>query len=1020
MAVQPVKREFYMIAKKNFIASRKLLNFFGIYALACASITDANAQNLRDDVALVDKMIAIRSEIDLTKELDIHLRLMKESYSGSVYSLQQAKIDYISGRRSSAREAFMSVKPSDKAYDEMVFSYFQYADMSKDSTGKKESAALYFDSGMKNQVPGQNDPKRLVLMKMLEVYNKEIRSDEKKMADLKVWADKNGFVINEAPPIQPFIDANDEAERIVLQDIGVDPKAKVDVEGLEKFIETQIKAEWQKMDYWFFKGVIERARAYTLIGQEEKALSTLEKFYERFMKMDEEIKQSILADEKLSGSQKKKMIPAASFMAGIRYVKGLTYLIQAKKKYKSNKDEAVKLLAGRTGAATQFFLCVRDNKGSSEAFKSILRFGDCKDLVKEWLGKSLKPLKVNPMDIGKAYYSLQRYDKAIEYFSKFKDKAATEEGYEAIYLMIPSLVKSDQLDKVDEFLDILGTKYIKYNKKPNDYYTKMCLYLSGVYKKKMEEETNEGKKFEYDQIRTAYYKRTLEGEGGNAPVAYALANKEFKLTFELQKQNKKSEAKQQYLKAVETYQGITKKYPSSTEAVNSYKRMAQLHEYFKALDKAAEAYMAYSERLATPDVAGRVDKATIMLSAANIYFQKEDYTKTRESLKALKNYLSKEDLNTDDTKQKRIIQELRENSSLLSLFVDDKLATPAKKELRDLKKELQANPEDEAVRSKVAKAEKDLNKVMLAQIEEFKNWLGRYNSSAQVPNVMARLGGMYQEMDNKSQAKATYEKLRRLYPDHEVVKQISLNIVKVHLENDDIESAAIAVKDAKVEELDKDSLRYLIKVFLVEEIPSDMNKETVKLCSEVVLRSTNTLLGIYNKEKADMNKLHWTQYRKARALYNLGKYSEAKSILDQAAKEKPLGPYIFDIRFLLGAIASQSQDFEQVHYIYSRLKSLSMKMNPDLNRTARIDTEYASAYFNTDNKDLVKKGRNLAMMSKDINVDLLEAEGALMVQKAHYLFIYYSKKMGDDIVDARKEFLKKYPTSPYALRVRRL
>ena len=122
---------------------------------------------------------------------------------------------------------------------------------------------------------------------------------------------------------------------------------------------------------------------------------------------------------------------------------------------------------------------------------------------------------------------------------KFKDKPVTEEGYEAIYLIIPSCVKSDQLDKVDEYLNILRDKYIKYNKEPKAYYTKMCLYLSGVYKKKMDEEKDEAKKAEFDKIRTDYYKRTLDVGEGNAPVAYALANKEFKLTFDLQKQGKK-------------------------------------------------------------------------------------------------------------------------------------------------------------------------------------------------------------------------------------------------------------------------------------------------------------------------------------------------------------------------------------------------------------------------------------------------------------------------------------------------
>ena len=113
-----------MIAKTNMKPSRRLLNFFGISAIACTSLCDLQAQNLRDDIALVDQMIAVKSQIDLNKELNIHLRLIKEKHSASVYSLQGAKISYVGGRKSSAREAFMSIKPSDKAYEEMVFSYF--------------------------------------------------------------------------------------------------------------------------------------------------------------------------------------------------------------------------------------------------------------------------------------------------------------------------------------------------------------------------------------------------------------------------------------------------------------------------------------------------------------------------------------------------------------------------------------------------------------------------------------------------------------------------------------------------------------------------------------------------------------------------------------------------------------------------------------------------------------------------------------------------------------------------------
>ena len=70
-----------------------------------------------------------------------------------------------------------------------------------------------------------------------------------------------------------------------------------------------------------------------------------------------------------------------------------------------------------------------------------------------------------------------------------------------------------------------------------------------------------------------------------------------------------------------------------------------------------------------------------------------------------------------------------------------------------------------------------------------------------------------------------------------------------------------------------------------------------------------------------------------------------------------------------------------------------MQIPPDLNRTARINTEYADAYANTEKKELITKGRNLAMMSKDINVDGLEEEGVLMVQKAYYLYLMYSRSL---------------------------
>ena len=1025
--------------KKQLYFKKSSLSFLIVSTLTSFIGFNANAQNMEDDFALVDGFLSLRKQVDLMKELDIHIRLLKERYPSNVVSIQEAKIAYAKNQKSKARSIFSQIKKTDPFYGEMVFTFFKYATQQADKSGKEEASVMYFESNLKDTLPKPNTERRDLLMDMVEIYGKIARKEKDKkkpkLNALKEWGKKHGIEIPDTPPIQELVELNDEAEKIVLKDKGVEKDAKVDVKALEGLIKAQIEAEWGVLDYWFFKGVVERARAQALLGQHDKALKTLETFYTKFKKMDEEIFKSIDEDKNIDKKDKKIAKDASSIFAGVRYVKGLAYLFKAKqlkfkageltkKKKKAEADkalaEAKNLLIGRTGAAVQFYLCTLKNKGSQEAFKSILRYDHCRDLAKKWFDKGMKELTAKPLEIGKAYYSLKYYDKAREYFSKYVDQDPSADAYEAIFYSIPASVKAEKLDKVNDYLDILEEKYITYNKKPKDYFTQSCLYLSGVYRTKMNEAQDANKKKEYDRIRTEYYERSLAG-GGTAQVVYVLANKSFKRAVELKQAKKKAEAKAQYEKAIKSFEKVLAKYPSSSEAVKSYKQMAVLHEYFKDLKKAGEMYEEYLKRVPTPDVAGRVDKAQNMFGVVNIYFKGEQYEKVISSIKDLQDYIKKEDFKTDKKELQDKMKSLDENSSLLKMYAMDRLAAPKKKELRVIKKELKDKPEDAELKTKFAAAQEEVNKDLNEMIVEFDAWINKYTKSEQLPVAMARLGGLYQELNNSVKAKAVYEKLRRLYPEHEVVKQISLNIVRVHLDNEDLESAAGALKDVNMADLDDDSLRFLLKAFLVEEPPADMDKATLKACSEVVLATSSELRPRYEKKDSeDLNKLHWVDYRKARALYNLGRYSEANAILAKAAEEKKLGPYIFDIRFLMGAIASKENNYKDVSSIYSKLVALSTRMEPDLNRDVRIKVEWASAYKDAEDKELIKKGRGLAMMSKDANVDNLEDETVIYVQKAWYLFIHYTKGMGEDINELKKEFLQKFPTSPYSVPVRRL
>ena len=1025
--------------KKQLHYKKSSLSFLIVSTLTSFIAFNANAQNMEDDFALVDGFLSLRQDVDLMKELEIHIRLLKERYPSNVVSIQEAKIAYVKNQKSKARSLFSQVAKNDPFYGEMVFTFFKYATQQTDTSGKEEASVMYFESPLKDHLPKPNTERRDLLMDMVEIYGKIARQEKDKnkpkLNALKEWGKKHGIEIPDTPPIQELVELNDEAEKIVLKDKGVEKDAKVDVKALEGLIKAQIEAEWGVLDYWFFKGVVERARAQALLGQHDKSLKTLETFYTKFKKMDEEIFKSIDEDKNIDKKDKKIAKDASSIFGGVRYVKGLAYLFQAKKlKFKADEltknkkageaakvmEEAKNLLIGRTGAAVQFYLCTLKNKGSQEAFKSILRYDYCRDLAKKWFDKSMKELTAKPLEIGKAYYSLKYYDKAREYFEKYTTQDPSPDAYEAIFYSIPASVKAEKFDKVNDYLDILEDKYISYNQKPKDYFTQSCLYLSGVYRTKMNEAQDAKKKNEYDRIRTEYYERSLAG-GGTAQVVYVLANKAFKLAVEAKEAKKKAEAKVQYDKSIKSFEKVIAKYPSSTEAVKSYKQMAVLHEYFKDLKKAGEMYEEYLKRVATPDVAGRVDKAQNMFGVVNIYFKGEQYEKVISSIKDLQDYITKEDFKTENKELLDKMKIVDENSSLLKMYAMDRLAAPKKKELRVIKNELKEKPEDAELKAKLTTTQDEVNKDLKEMIAEFDAWINKYSKSEQIPVAMARLGGLYQELNDSVKAKTVYEKLRRLYPDHEVVKQISLNIVRVHLDNEDLESAAGALKDVNMADLDDDSLRFLLKAFLVEEPPADMDKGTVKACSEVVLATSSELRPRYEKKDSeDLNRLHWVDYRKARALYNLNRYSEAKAILAKAAEEKKLGPYIFDIRFLMGAIASKENDYAAVSSIYSKLVALSTRMEPDLDRDVRIKVEWASAYKDAQDQELIKKGRGLSMMSKDANVDNLDDETVIFVQKAWYLFIYYSKGMGEDIDKLKTEFLQKFPTSPYSVPVRRL
>ena len=83
---------------------------------------------MQDDLSLVDGMLNAKAQgLDLGKELDIHMRILKSNYPANILKIQEAKIQYSKDQKARARSLFAEIGKSDKNFREMVFTYFKYA-----------------------------------------------------------------------------------------------------------------------------------------------------------------------------------------------------------------------------------------------------------------------------------------------------------------------------------------------------------------------------------------------------------------------------------------------------------------------------------------------------------------------------------------------------------------------------------------------------------------------------------------------------------------------------------------------------------------------------------------------------------------------------------------------------------------------------------------------------------------------------------------------------------------------------
>ncbi|NQZ56221.1 MAG: tetratricopeptide repeat protein [Lentisphaeraceae bacterium] len=999
------------------------LAFLGFTSFSTLFSPQVVAQNKLDDIAIVDRMLEQRT-IDLISELDLQLRVLKERYSAAVVAMQTGKIKYIAGQKSSARRAFSSVPQSDEEFQEMVFTFYRYASMKLpdiDRRGQAEAAALLIENGL--LAKSKNDQKDMV-----NIYYRSNRSDKAKLALLKEYCAEQNLSLP-GDSIDEFIVRNDAAEKIILKDFGVPAGATLNINDLEEIVKAVKEMEWNNQDYKYYRCVNEMARAMIFLGKTDDALSLLKNKAKNFKMMNALVAKNIQKEnsalprkQRLSKKEMAQRLGAVSLSSGSRYAKGIAYLLKAKR-VKGSDDKKAKQYWGI--AATNFYLCALKHKGTQEAFKSIIRYDACRDLAKEWFGKEPKPLPISKMDAGKAFYSVGNYARAIESFRDYMEKPASSTGYEAIYFAVISTALNKDYDAIDKYLDKLKSTYADMESADNskEYFKKSCKYMAGVFLKLKRDADSEVEKADF-QAKQVKYVELSNSLNSTADVSYKLASGKYNRVMQMIKADKRDSATADYKQAVSAFESLIKNFPSSTDALRSFEKLARLHSSFEEYSKAAEAYEEYYKRASTADLTGRIKKASVIMAVADIYFKQKAFDKALAALADLETFMAKEDLSSDDPDKKRTVALIKENSSLVSILTADKQLQSKRKELSALKNEIKQNANDASLRDRLSKAEGENEKHSLKLVRRLKGWLEEFPDSTKQPSIMAFLGGIYQQLDNVDEANVVYSELKERYPDHKVVKQIVQNIVRLHLDREDMAAAAASLSEISYEKQDDLTLEYFAQKFKLEELAVDeLGEETFMECMKVLVKSTSELNKRLIASNAKINRIHQNAFRFAYATFNLNKLSEASTILAKIAKEKPYGPYIFKVGYLQGAICAKQKEYSKAKKIFFGLLGLNARMpKRDWGREVVIQVELSAALSEATDKKLQLTGYGNARAATKTNIDGFGEDVKAQVERSYYLAISYAYKLGkkQEAVAMKDEFRKKFPTSPYSKRVRNL
>jgi hypothetical protein len=883
------------------------------------------------DLNLVEAFIERKAQFDFKKEMSFQLKLIKSKYKSQPETLAKIdiKINYAQQRTTTPRKIIEEYDVNKKSFEDIFLFFVDTAANAKDANGeaKPDTKGLgiagkkYFTSKYKNSLK-LDHPYFDQIKKTAVAYNKQLKKDDPtaSKAFAKWWKEdlKGGPLVEETGVTQAIFQDTaallDDAYKIYSGQ----KQGKINTADIKAQIKLVKDLEWQQsndeIDHWFLRAASEAARGMALIGEGDAALKWMGHYYVKFDILDKSVKE--YAKEKKDPS-----IVNGSAMANFLYSKGCIYWAKAIAASKSGKKQAAQdfLVSKNTkSAAVNFYLLAARYPRSSAGIKTIFNYDSVWDLYKKVGGsKDKKDLPISKDIMMKAFYGEKEYQKAMNIADKaLPDLKKAGEIGELLWFSMGAAVLSDDFKRAEKYFSEIESKFSKSKQYKEQFYDRAKGYRKSAYTKRKTALEEELAKKEDAKLRKILdVLNTIKLSDPNNPGEALIA-----IVEDLKVVLKVTDSKTRAAKAKEVIAQLDayiKRFPNAPQVISAFSIKGQIAEVAKEYQTAIKSYKEFLKRSSPVEIKDHVKKAEAFYHIAYNRLklnQIEGPDGLIASIKVYKDYLKKVDFSEAEKKQQDLLATFNAGLDIWMIDLDFAKVKPVITEFKKIKSRTDAASEANK-KALVIKLQKMGGKVA----ERYNTWIQNNDKDRQVPNILAKIGGLYQDCEMPREAKAIFSRLVEDFPGHPVIAQTKLRIVLANHQNKRIGDAAKAALDLDIENLPEGTQLYLVNLFLYSSVPDErqLRQEEFKMACQVLIRTWDAI----TKKVKDANKKHQYTFYAGRAHFLLGDKGKAGELFDIIKNENPNSPYNNDISFLDVDIMIEQAKFSEADKIIADLQN---------------------------------------------------------------------------------------------------